>query len=91
MLSVVLANHAIKLLTSLFQDLQVEALHKVSKAELCGLPPRLPRSLKINRGGSADLCSLLWLPAPGLGDGRAPSSAQHHGPEHVHPADSEAD
>ncbi|XP_044852020.1 E3 ubiquitin-protein ligase UBR4 isoform X3 [Mauremys mutica] len=27
-LSVVLANHAIKLLTSLFQDLQVEALHK---------------------------------------------------------------
>ncbi|XP_069096233.1 E3 ubiquitin-protein ligase UBR4 isoform X5 [Pleurodeles waltl] len=28
-LSVVLANHAIKLLTSLFQDLQVEARHKV--------------------------------------------------------------
>ncbi|KFO19168.1 E3 ubiquitin-protein ligase UBR4 [Fukomys damarensis] len=27
-LSVILANHAIKLLTSLFQDLQVEALHK---------------------------------------------------------------
>lgn len=25
----ILANHAIKLLTSLFQDLQVEALHKV--------------------------------------------------------------
>lgn len=29
-LSVVLANHAIKLLTLLFQDLHVEALHKVS-------------------------------------------------------------
>lgn len=29
MLSVILANHAVKLLTSLFQDLQVEALHKV--------------------------------------------------------------
>ncbi|XP_057678820.1 E3 ubiquitin-protein ligase UBR4 isoform X1 [Corythoichthys intestinalis] len=29
-LSVILANHAIKLLTSLFQDLQVEALHRVS-------------------------------------------------------------
>ncbi|XP_030194560.1 E3 ubiquitin-protein ligase UBR4 isoform X5 [Gadus morhua] len=28
-LSVILANHAIKLLTSLFQDLQVEALHRV--------------------------------------------------------------
>lgn len=28
-LSVILANHAVKLLTSLFQDLQVEALHKV--------------------------------------------------------------
>ncbi|XP_059232403.1 E3 ubiquitin-protein ligase UBR4 isoform X2 [Mustela nigripes] len=27
-LSVILANHAVKLLTSLFQDLQVEALHK---------------------------------------------------------------
>lgn len=31
MLSVILANHAIKLLTSLFQDLQVEALHRVNK------------------------------------------------------------
>ena len=31
-LSVILANHAIKLLTSLFQDLQVEALHRVRKA-----------------------------------------------------------
>lgn len=30
-LSVILANHAIKLLTSLFQDLQVEALHRVNK------------------------------------------------------------
>lgn len=30
-LSVVLANHAIKLLSSLFQDLQVEALHKVCR------------------------------------------------------------
>lgn len=30
-LSVILANHAIKLLTSLFQDLQVEALHRVSE------------------------------------------------------------
>lgn len=29
-LSVILANHAIKLLTSLFQDLQVEALHRVN-------------------------------------------------------------
>lgn len=28
-LSVILANHSIKLLTSLFQDLQVEALHRV--------------------------------------------------------------
>ncbi|KAJ7306604.1 hypothetical protein JRQ81_009996 [Phrynocephalus forsythii] len=32
-LSVVLANHAIKLLTSLFQDLQVEALHKGREAD----------------------------------------------------------
>lgn len=31
-LSVILANHAIKLLTSLFQDLQVEALHRVTDA-----------------------------------------------------------
>lgn len=31
-LSVILANHAVKLLTSLFQDLQVEALHKVRVA-----------------------------------------------------------
>lgn len=31
-LSVILANHAIKLLTSLFQDLQVEALHRVNGA-----------------------------------------------------------
>lgn len=30
-LSVILANHSIKLLTSLFQDLQVEALHRVRK------------------------------------------------------------
>uniref|UniRef100_A0A8C5WBA2 Ubiquitin protein ligase E3 component n-recognin 4 n=1 Tax=Leptobrachium leishanense TaxID=445787 RepID=A0A8C5WBA2_9ANUR len=32
-LSVVLANHAIKLLTSLFQDLQVETLHKAWDAD----------------------------------------------------------
>lgn len=32
-LSVILANHAIKLLTSLFQDLQVEALHRVNEAK----------------------------------------------------------
>lgn len=32
-LSVILANHAVKLLTSLFQDLQVEALHKGWEAE----------------------------------------------------------
>lgn len=35
-LSVILANHSIKLLSSLFQDLQVEALHRVSA-------PRSPR------------------------------------------------
>lgn len=37
-LSVVLANHAIKLLSSLFQDLQVEALHKVrrQRERACG-------------------------------------------------------
>ncbi|XP_055254807.1 E3 ubiquitin-protein ligase UBR4 [Moschus berezovskii] len=32
-LSVILANHAVKLLTSLFQDLQVEALHKGWEAD----------------------------------------------------------
>ena len=48
-LSVILANHAVTLLTSLFQDLQVEALHKVrdctqgvSTAMLASLLGRLP-------------------------------------------------
>ncbi|XP_045063212.1 E3 ubiquitin-protein ligase UBR4-like isoform X2 [Coregonus clupeaformis] len=38
-LSVILANHAIKLLTSLFQDLQVEALHRVSAGWASDGPP----------------------------------------------------
>ncbi|KAJ8017247.1 hypothetical protein DPEC_G00015820 [Dallia pectoralis] len=38
-LSVILANHAIKLLTSLFQDLQVEALHQVSAGRASDGPP----------------------------------------------------
>eukprot|EP00063_Salmo_salar_P028104 XP_014002939.1 PREDICTED: E3 ubiquitin-protein ligase UBR4-like [Salmo salar] len=38
-LSVILANHSIKLLTSLFQDLQVEALHRVSAGWASDGPP----------------------------------------------------
>ncbi|XP_028980055.2 E3 ubiquitin-protein ligase UBR4 isoform X4 [Esox lucius] len=38
-LSVILANHSIKLLTSLFQDLQVEALHRVNAGRAGDGPP----------------------------------------------------
>ncbi|KAL1020637.1 hypothetical protein UPYG_G00002740 [Umbra pygmaea] len=38
-LSVILANHSTKLLTSLFQDLQVEALHRVSAGRVSDGPP----------------------------------------------------
>lgn len=41
-LSVILANHAVTLLTSLFQDLQVEALHKVR--DMHGRSAQQPRN-----------------------------------------------
>lgn len=40
-LSVILANHSIKLLTSLFQDLQVEALHRVKDSNKLSVPLEL--------------------------------------------------
>ncbi len=75
-LSVILANHSIKLLTSLFQDLQVEALHRV-RLNITASFKLLERFCVVNTS-EAVFC------LPGLGQWRASSRAEHHGPEHVH-------
>lgn len=73
-LSVILANHAIKLLTSLFQDLQVEALHRVN-----------PRTRSALKGVPFSGAALIPLLSSGVVQRRATSGAQHHGAEHFHP------
>lgn len=73
-LSVILANHAIKLLTSLFQDLQVEALHRVNK------PTRITLDGVLFSGRI-----LILLLSSGVVKRRSTSGAQHHGTEHLHP------
>lgn len=75
-LSVILANHSIKLLTSLFQDLQVEALHRV-RLNITAAFKLLEHFCVVNTS-EAVFC------LPGLGQWRASSRAEHHGPEHIH-------
>jgi len=53
-LSVILANHSIKLLTSLFQDLQVEALHRVRPNTIASF--EIPGHFKIVNVNEAVIC-----------------------------------
>ncbi len=69
-LSVILANHSIKLLTSLFQDLQVEALHRV-RLNITAAFKLLEHFCVVNTS-EAVFC------LPGLGQWRASSRAEHH-------------
>lgn len=69
-LSVILANHAIKLLTSLFQDLQVEALHRVNKMtggtlnRVLWVRPNSSLPLRVGRVMVHQRSSTSWHRAP---------------------------
>lgn len=69
-LSVILANHAIKLLTSLFQDLQVEALHRVNEKRVSVLNrvlwvcPNSTLLLRVGRATAHQRSSTSWPRAP---------------------------